>query len=41
MMPWREWELSKGDHNEEEVDENREEDGNRPQHVPRLEELSG
>ena len=40
MMPWRKGELSKGNDDEEEVDENREEDGKSPQGLPSLEELS-
>ena len=34
MMPWREWELPKGDHDEEEVDEDGEDDGDGPKSVP-------
>ena len=34
MMPWREWELPKGDHDEEEVDEDGEDDGDCPKSVP-------
>ena len=41
MMPGREWKLSKGDHDEEEVDENRKEDGDCPQGVLGLKELPG
>ena len=40
MMPWRKGELSKGNGDEEEVDENREEDGKSPQGLTSLEELS-
>ena len=40
MMPWRKGELSKGNGDEEEVDENWEEDGKSPQGVAILEELS-
>ena len=39
-MPWRKGELSKGNGDEEEVDENWEEDGKSPQGVAILEELS-
>ena len=39
MVPWRERKLSKGDHNEEEVDEDREEDGNSPEGVTGLKQL--
>ena len=39
-MPWCEWELSESDHNEEEVEEDGEEDGNCPQGVTGLEQLS-
>ena len=40
-MPWWEWELSEGDHDEEEVEEDREDDCNCPECVPGLEQLSG
>ena len=44
MMPGREWKLSKGDHNEEEVDEDGKQDGDCPKRVlgkefPRKEEV--
>ena len=39
MMPGREWKLSKGDHDEEEVDENRKEDCDCPKGVLGLKEL--
>ena len=41
MMPGWEWKLSKGNHDEEEVDEHREEDGDCPKGVPGLKELPG
>ena len=40
MMPGRKGELSKGNGDEEEVDENWEEDGKSPQGLASLEELS-
>ena len=40
MMPWRKGELSKGNGDEEEVDENWKENGKSPQGLASLEELS-
>ena len=41
MMPRREWKLPKGNHDEEEVDEHWEDDGNCPKGVSGHKELPG